>query len=90
MTVTDQRLAEIAAILTEAGDNWPAVARKLPEYKQHALPVPSGPGVHRAWVLLSEEHEYLEMPMRLLRHENGSWFHKGQYKQDVERNRQWL
>lgn len=89
MTVTDARLRDIARSLTEAGDNWPAVARRLPEYKSHALPVHDGPGVHRAWVLLSEEHEDLEMPMRLLRHENGSWFHKGQYKREVERGTQW-
>lgn len=89
MTITDARLREIALSLAEVGDDWPAVARRLPEHASHARAVPLGPGVHRPWVLLNDEHEYLEMPMRLIRHENGTWFYKGQYMADIEEARQW-
>lgn len=85
MIISAGRFDAIIDELNAAGDDWPRVARRLPEYLRLSQGVPSGPGLVRPWVLLHGEHEYLEMPPRVIRYENGCWFHKGQYKADVER-----
>lgn len=88
MTTTPERMTEILTALTVAGAGWPDVARKLPEYQRHSLGIPSGPGVHRPWVLLTDDYPPYwdtQTPVRLVRHETGLWFLKGStYLRDLE------
>ncbi len=84
--ITAVRVEEVCSALTAAGAGWTDVARRLPEYRKHSLGLAGpAPGHHRPWVLLNEEHESHESPVRLVRYENGTWFAKGAYLVDVER-----
>lgn len=85
--INKARMAEILAALEEAGDGWPAVARRLPEYARLHRGRPAGPGVVRPWVLLSGHHEGwpVDLPVRCIRHETGVWFTKGTTTNDIER-----
>lgn len=83
--ITAERVREICSALRVAGAGWPDIARRLPEFGRLSLGRPVGPGLVRPWVLLNEEHEEHDAPVRLVRHENGVWFPKGAYLVDVER-----
>lgn len=78
--ITTARVGEIKSALAVAGAGWPTVARRLPEYERHSLGVPSGIGLHRPWVLLNEYIEDWDAPPRLVRHESGRWFLKGELR----------
>lgn len=82
--ITAERVTEVCSQLTAAGDSWPGVARKLPEFERLHPGRPLGPGYVRPWVLLTGPHETYDTPVRLLRHENGRWFLKGTYAREVE------
>lgn len=82
--ITAARVAEVCSALRAAGAGWPDVARKLPEFQKLSRGIPSGPGLHRPWVLLEGPHENHESPVRLVRHENGVWFDKGTYLHEIE------
>jgi len=72
------RVDEIRSTLAVAGAGWATIARALPEYKKHSLGVAAGIGVHRPWVLLDDWIENWDAPPRLVRHESGRWFLKGE------------
>lgn len=76
--ITAARLTEILDELVTAGDDWPTRARKLPEFGKLSTGKPTGPGLHRPWVLLNGEHEHFDnVPVRLVMYEDGTWFLKG-------------
>lgn len=86
-TITAARVAEVCSALAAAGAGWADIARRLPEFSKLHLGQPLlGPGYVRPWVLLAGEHETYETPVRLIRHENGTWFIKGTYLHEIERN----
>jgi len=83
--ITAVRVAEVCSALRAAGAGWPDVARHLPEFVKlhHGKPGPSK-GHVRPWVLLDGPHEKHDAPVRLIRHENGTWFDKGTYLHEIE------
>jgi hypothetical protein len=87
VTVGRARVTEILAALEAAGDGWPAVARRLPEFARLHRGRPLGPGVVRPWVVLSCPHEGwpIDLPVRLILHETGVWFVKGTTINEIER-----
>lgn len=77
-TITNGRLVELETALDEAGEDWPAVARRFPEFVKLSRGRATPPGLHRPWVLLNGEQEYYRLvPVRLVRFEDG-WKMKGQ------------
>jgi hypothetical protein len=76
--LTEERIAEILAALDEADDAWPAIARQLEERNR----VRPGRWQGQAWVrpavfIAAECERFPMVPVVLLRHEDGTWFHKG-------------
>lgn len=74
----DQRISEALTALDAAGDTWPRLARSWPD----TVRVRRGRWQGQAWVrpavVLDGEHpRFIGAPVVLLRHEDGTWFHKG-------------
>lgn len=82
------RVEEIRSALAAAGPDWPAAAKQLPEVRRVSTGIPSGPGMHRPHVWLTEEIEgRLLMPPRLVLHENGTWFLLGERPEQTTHRR---
>lgn len=83
--ITAARAAEIRSVLAVAGAGWATVARRLPEFERLSHGRPSGPGLHRPWVLLNDDIEDWDAPPRLVRFDTGHWFLKGERVIDFTR-----
>lgn len=82
--ITDERLAAVLAALDAAGDDWPGLAKGLPERTK----VREGRWQGQAWVrpavFLAAEHPFFPgSPVVLLRDEQGAWWHKGRRQGQV-------
>lgn len=78
MIITEERIAELLAALDDAGDTWPAVVKTFDERNK----VRHGRFQGLAWVrpavfVAAECERFPMVPVVLLRHEDGTWFHKG-------------
>lgn len=78
--ITNDRLIEIEQALEAAGEDWPAVAKTLPEFARLHRGIPAGPGLVRPWVLLKGPQEWIGtlIPVRLVQFGDGAWLLKGQ------------